>query len=119
MLVMLNTITCQLDEFELCYFRFTKNAKELSSLMRDRVVQPLDLAMYWIEHTIRHKGFRFETPTLKLYWFELYMLDIGCFVIITFVIFYLLMKSMFKFITNYKCNWYRKNDARKNRKKQE
>ncbi|KAJ3622263.1 hypothetical protein MTP99_002783 [Tenebrio molitor] len=99
--------------------RFTKNAKELSSLMRDRVVQPLDLAMYWIEHTIRHKGFRFETPTLKLYWFELYMLDIGCFVTITFVIFYLLMKSMFKFITNYKCNWYRKNDARKNRKKQE
>jgi glucuronosyltransferase len=99
--------------------RFSETAKKMSSLMRDRVVQPLDLAMYWIEYTIRHKGFRFEAPTLKLYWFELYMLDIGCFVIITFVIFYLLMKSMFKFITNYKCNWYRKNDARKNRKKQE
>ncbi|XP_068897587.1 UDP-glucosyltransferase 2-like isoform X2 [Tenebrio molitor] len=98
--------------------RFYKNAKKMSTLMRDRAVKPLDLAMYWIEHTIRHKGIRFEAPTLKLYWFEFYMLDIVCFFMLNFIILYLLMKCTFRFIRKYKCNNSPKeNNAMKSRKK--
>jgi glucuronosyltransferase len=100
--------------------RFSKNAKKMSTLMRDRAMKPLDLAMYWIEHTIRHKGIRFEAPSLKLYWFEVYMLDIVCFIIVNFIILYSLTKCTFKFVKYYKCNHcQKKHDAMKSRKKQQ
>lgn len=36
--------------------RYRDNVKKLSALFKDRPNDPLDLAVYWVEYVIRHKG---------------------------------------------------------------
>ncbi|KAJ8980274.1 hypothetical protein NQ317_005132 [Molorchus minor] len=56
--------------------KYKKNSKKLSSILRDRVVKPLDLAMYWVEYIGRHNGNPYsKNSALELYWFQLYLLD--------------------------------------------
>ncbi|XP_044271143.1 UDP-glucosyltransferase 2-like [Tribolium madens] len=83
--------------------KYSENARRMSTLMRDRVVRPLDLALYWIEYAIRHGGVRFETPVLKMYWYQVYMVDILCFLICTLFIMYMLVKLLCTFIQKEKC----------------
>ncbi|KAI9556580.1 UDP-glycosyltransferase 208A1 [Daphnia sinensis] len=36
--------------------RYKEKVKEMSALMRDQVVNPMDQAIYWIEYVVRHQG---------------------------------------------------------------
>ncbi|BES95203.1 glucuronosyltransferase [Nesidiocoris tenuis] len=48
--------------------RYKNNAKKLASLFNDRPVKPLDLAVYWCEYVINHKGApHLRKPTLAWY----------------------------------------------------
>ena len=38
------------------YFRYSKNAKEISKRYRDQPKLPLETAIYWVEYVARHKG---------------------------------------------------------------
>lgn len=61
--------------------------------MQDRPVKPLDLAMYWIEYVIRHGGApHLRTASLELKWYQRWMLDILCVVIILAIV---LLKTVF------------------------
>uniref|UniRef100_V5IAF1 UDP-glucuronosyltransferase n=1 Tax=Anoplophora glabripennis TaxID=217634 RepID=V5IAF1_ANOGL len=66
--------------------KYRKNAKRRSKLMRDRPVQSLDLARYWVEYVIRHGG----TPHLRvagvdLPWYKYLLLDVILFVVLASV----------------------------------
>lgn len=39
-----------------CIPRYNQRVKEVSALMRDHIVNPMDRAIYWIEYVVRHQG---------------------------------------------------------------
>nr|AVT42215.1 UDP-glucuronosyltransferase 40AC1 [Lissorhoptrus oryzophilus] len=57
--------------------KYKENAKRKSILMKDRQVQPLDDAIYWINYIIRHKGApHLRVASLDLAWYQYYLLDV-------------------------------------------
>ncbi|CAH4028510.1 UDP-glycosyltransferase UGT5-like [Pieris brassicae] len=57
-------------------------AKEVSKRFKDRPMNALDTAMFWLEYVIRHNGAPFmKNPALQLNWFEYTMLDVYSFVV--------------------------------------
>nr|XP_023012474.1 UDP-glucuronosyltransferase 2C1-like [Leptinotarsa decemlineata] len=57
--------------------KYRENAKKRSAIMHDRKVKPMDLATYWIEYIIRHKGApHLRVAALNLTWYQYYMVDI-------------------------------------------
>ncbi|XP_063921406.1 UDP-glycosyltransferase UGT5-like [Zophobas morio] len=75
---------------------YRNNAKRLSSMIKDRPIQPLELAMYWIEYTMRHSGMTFKPSSLYLYWFEMYMVDIACFLLINSLVVFLVIFGLMR-----------------------
>lgn len=63
---------------------------KLSKVFKDRLVPPLEEAVYWTEYVIRHRGAPQLTSAAKnLYWFQYYLIDIIlflCFLLIMLVI---------------------------------
>jgi len=65
------------------YFRFTENAKRMSTIFHDRPMSALDTAVYWVEYVIRHKGaHHLRTAAVKLTWYQYMLLDVILFLII-------------------------------------
>ncbi|CAG9854538.1 unnamed protein product [Phyllotreta striolata] len=69
--------------------RYMENVKERSELMRDRPVKPMDLAIYWIEYVIKHKGApHLRVGALDLTWYQYFLVDVaGLVIIILLVVF--------------------------------
>lgn len=62
--------------------KYRENIKERSKIMNDRVVNPLDEAVYWLEYVIRHKGaFHLRNGSMKLNWFQHHLFDVVLFYI--------------------------------------
>lgn len=70
--------------------RYKENISKRSSLLRDQPIPPLDLAVYWIEHVIKHKGAaHLQSAGIKLKWYQGYLLDVIAFLVaILSIIFY-------------------------------
>ncbi|KAJ3642482.1 hypothetical protein Zmor_025265 [Zophobas morio] len=80
------TLTEKLDEL-LNNPKYTKNAKKRSELFHDRLVGPMETAVYWVEYVIRHRG----APHLKvagvdLPWYKYMLLDVGVFILIVLLL---------------------------------
>ncbi|VEN63192.1 unnamed protein product [Callosobruchus maculatus] len=55
---------------------YKENAKRRSAIFHDRPVKPMDLATYWIEYVIRHKGAEhLRVAGNKLPWYQYFSLD--------------------------------------------
>lgn len=83
-----------------CY-RYRENVKMRSKLMHDQPIKPIDLAVYWIEFVIRHKGApHLRSAGLDLKWYQREMIDIICFLILAitalFIVFYITLKKILK-----------------------
>ncbi|KAJ3642479.1 hypothetical protein Zmor_025262 [Zophobas morio] len=70
------TLTQKLDEL-LNNPKYAKNAKKRSEIFHDRLVGPIETAVYWVEYVIRHRG----APHLKvagvdLPWYKYMLLDV-------------------------------------------
>lgn len=92
-------------------------ANVISSRYRDRPVDALKLAKFWIEYVIRHNGARFmRSPAVKLNYFQYYNWDVYTF-IFSFIgiVVYLIVKA-FKLLVNKLFN--RQTDVTKKHKKQ-
>ncbi|CAH1976932.1 unnamed protein product [Acanthoscelides obtectus] len=84
---------------------YKNSAKRYSELLKDRPVQPMDLAVYWVEHILRHKGGKHLRNTSKdLYWFQLYSVDILIFIFICVYLLYYIIKSVFKLTFKKNCS---------------
>ncbi|XP_012504301.1 PREDICTED: UDP-glucuronosyltransferase 1-3 isoform X2 [Propithecus coquereli] len=72
---------------------YKENIMRLSSLHKDRPVEPLDLAVFWVEFVMRHKGAPHLRPAAHdLTWYQYHSLDVIGFLLavvlaVTFVTF--------------------------------
>ncbi|XP_008570483.1 PREDICTED: UDP-glucuronosyltransferase 1-6 isoform X2 [Galeopterus variegatus] len=56
---------------------YKENIMHLSSLHKDRPIEPLDLAVFWIEFVMRHKGAPHLRPAAHdLTWYQYHSLDV-------------------------------------------
>ncbi|KAE8580563.1 hypothetical protein XENTR_v10024466 [Xenopus tropicalis] len=61
---------------------YKENIQRLSSLHRDRPVQPLDLAVHWVEFVMKHKGAPHLRPAAHdLNWIQYQSLDVMAFLL--------------------------------------
>ncbi|XP_050501769.1 UDP-glycosyltransferase UGT5-like [Diabrotica virgifera virgifera] len=66
--------------------KYRENAKIRSSLFHDRPMKPLDLAVYWTEFVIRHKGaHHLRVAALDLRWYQYLLVDVIA--VVTIIIF--------------------------------
>jgi hypothetical protein len=77
---------------------YTKNAKSRSKVFRDRLVSPLDTAIYWVEYVIRHGGApHLRVAGLDLPWYQYFLLDVIVVVsVATLVVLFVLYQSIKK-----------------------
>ncbi|KAF7270323.1 hypothetical protein GWI33_016722 [Rhynchophorus ferrugineus] len=62
--------------------RVQEKAKELSSRFRDRLVPPLDTAVYWVEHVARYKGARhMRSAAVDMPFYQYLLLDVIAFLL--------------------------------------
>ncbi|XP_018563256.1 UDP-glucuronosyltransferase 2B7-like [Anoplophora glabripennis] len=77
--------------------KYSRNAKEFSNVLKDQMAKPLDVAMFWIEYVIRHGGApHLRNAAIELYWFQLYLLDVICFIVLCVVAFYYVAKLLLR-----------------------
>ncbi|XP_066089507.1 UDP-glucuronosyltransferase 1A7-like isoform X4 [Saccopteryx bilineata] len=56
---------------------YKENIMRLSSLHKDRPIEPLDLAVFWVEYVMRHKGAPHLRPAAHdLTWYQYHSLDV-------------------------------------------
>nr|CAD7414723.1 unnamed protein product [Timema poppensis] len=66
---------------------YLKNAKRISKIYLDQPKPPMDLAVYWTEYVIRHKGApHLRSAALDLNWFQLHLLDVAAVLILILAI---------------------------------
>ncbi|VEN50798.1 unnamed protein product [Callosobruchus maculatus] len=74
---------------------YRNNAKKYSELLKDRPIQPMELAMYWVDHILRNKGGRHLRNSSKdLYWFQLYPVDVIIFIFMCVYLIFVTTKSI-------------------------
>nr|CAI5848165.1 unnamed protein product [Callosobruchus analis] len=79
--------------------RYRNNAKMYSELLKDRPIQPMQLAIYWVEHILRNKGGRHLRNNSKdLYWFQLYPVDVIIFIFMCVYLVFVITKSILSLV---------------------
>lgn len=68
---------------------------ELSAIHRDRPIEPLDLAVFWTEFVMRHKGAdHLRSAAHDLNWIQYHSLDvIGFLIVILVTVIFVTVKS--------------------------
>lgn len=76
-------------------FSYKENIMRLSSLHKDRPIEPLDLAVFWVEYVMRHKGAPHLRPAAHdLTWYQYHSLDvIGFLLAIVLTVAFIIFKS--------------------------
>lgn len=82
-------------------FRYRDNVRARSLLLRDQNIPPLEKAVYWVEHVIKHKGaIHLKSEAQNLKWHEVLLLDVAAFFIFTIFLFCFIVKLIFQLIFN-------------------
>uniref|UniRef100_A0A452FQM3 UDP-glucuronosyltransferase n=1 Tax=Capra hircus TaxID=9925 RepID=A0A452FQM3_CAPHI len=74
---------------------YKENIMRLSRLHKDRPIEPLDLAVFWVEFVMRHKGASHLRPAAHdLTWYQYHSLDvIGFLLAITLTVIFITFKA--------------------------
>ena len=80
--------------------------KRMSDRSKDRVLSPLDQAIWWVEYVLRHNGATHLRPaTLDLHWSQYLLLDVAMFVTtvlcITIFVVFKMGKILFKLCSDH------------------
>ena len=72
--------------------KFAEAAKEVGSTLNDQITRPLDRAIWWVEHVMRHPTmYAGKSPVHKLYWHQYFLLDVlAVYAVILYIIFQIL-----------------------------
>ncbi|XP_046972412.1 UDP-glucosyltransferase 2-like [Vanessa cardui] len=79
---------------------FRENVVKLRNTMRDQPLSPLERAVWWTEHVLRHKGAaHLRSPAAEMDWTEYYAIDLillllGSFVIILLILTFVIHKVL-------------------------
>ncbi|XP_063921443.1 UDP-glucosyltransferase 2-like isoform X1 [Zophobas morio] len=89
--------------------RYRENSQRRSRLMHDQPLKPIDAAVYWVEHVIRHRGTpHFKSAGLNVKWYQREMVDIFLFlhvmVTVMLLVFYTTVKNVLNLIDKKKAN---------------
>ncbi|CAH1375667.1 hypothetical protein MTP99_017076 [Tenebrio molitor] len=82
---------------------YRENIQIRSKLMKDRPLKPIDSAVYWVEHVIRHKGApHLRSAGLDLKWYQREMIDLFGFLTLVSLtmslVLYIILKKIVKCI---------------------
>ena len=73
--------------------KYTENAIKYGSVLNDQITRPLDRAIWWIEHIMRHPFmYQGKSPVHKLYWFQYFLLDVIAFYLFIIYIVFKIIK---------------------------
>lgn len=74
---------------------YKENIMRLSRLHKDRPIEPLDLAVFWVEFVMRHKGASHLRPAAHdLTWYQYHSLDvIGFLLAVTLTVIFITFKA--------------------------
>ena len=82
--------------------KYTKAAQSIGSIMNDQMTRPLDRAVWWIEHIMRHPdAYQRKSPVHRLSWYQYFLLDV---IALYLFIIYLTFKIV-KIILKFMCCW--------------
>lgn len=101
MLLFLEFYTCFYQLILLISCRYRENVKRQSEKFNDRIVSPLNTAVYWVQYVLRHKDGldQLKPASMELSWYQYLLLDvmIAIFLMIssTVLIFYLAIKFLY------------------------
>ncbi|XP_050503699.1 UDP-glycosyltransferase UGT5-like [Diabrotica virgifera virgifera] len=67
--------------------KYTENAKLRSRLMHDRIVKPMDTAVYWVEYVVRNKGApHLRVGAVNMPFYKYFLLDVIALFVLAFSI---------------------------------
>ncbi|CAG9853563.1 unnamed protein product [Phyllotreta striolata] len=82
--------------------KYRDNVNIRSTLMRDVPIKPLDLAVYWVEYVIKHKGApHLRIAGLDLAWYQYYLLDVIFLITFVFSLVLLFIYYALKFLLKF------------------
>ena len=71
----------------------------MSRLMKDELVPAKDVAVYWVEHVLRHGGTsHLQSSAKNMPFYQQYLLDIWLFLLILFSLIFLIVIKLFGWI---------------------
>ncbi|KAK8724695.1 hypothetical protein OTU49_011227 [Cherax quadricarinatus] len=80
--------------------KYKENVLRMSVPLRDQPVSPTELAVFWTEYVIRHRGApQLRSPAAQLSWVEFLMLDIIFLLHLAMIILLFILRRIFRVIT--------------------
>ena len=87
---------------------YKTNAQKASAIMKDDVMLPVQRAAHWIEHVTRFGSDHLRSPGLDLHWYQYWMIDALCFLLIIFTaVMYFFVKITFKIFQLFKILFFK------------
>ena len=70
--------------FDICFclllYSYRENATRVSNSLKDQLVPSKDLAIYWVEHVLRHGGTKhLQSSAKEMPFYQIYLIDIWLF----------------------------------------
>nr|XP_022921064.1 UDP-glucuronosyltransferase 1-2-like [Onthophagus taurus] len=95
--------------------KFIQAIKFKSDLYRDQPMNPMDKAVYWIEHVIKHKGAKhLRVKGIDLPWYQYYLLDVFLFIGLVIIIVLSFVYYSLKYCCKYICYCSKKRKVKTN-----
>ena len=76
---------------------YKEKVTDLGSLLVDQIDKPLDRAIWWIEHLIRHPSLasHMRSPVHNLTWYQYYLLDVFALIVsVTLTVLFIFYKIL-------------------------
>ncbi|XP_046967663.1 UDP-glucosyltransferase 2-like [Vanessa cardui] len=93
--------------------KFNQRVKKLSEAWHDRPISAMDSAVYWAEFAAQHHNFTFRTAAADVPLYQYLCLDILSVLIVLFLIFIGILKTLLKCIFTSKSSLQRSNKSKK------
>ncbi|KAK8724733.1 hypothetical protein OTU49_017491, partial [Cherax quadricarinatus] len=80
--------------------KYKENVLRMSVPLRDQPVPPTELAVFWTEYVIRHKGApQLRSPAAQLSWVEFLMLDVIFILHLAVIVLLFILRRIIRVIT--------------------
>nr|XP_053653820.1 UDP-glycosyltransferase UGT5-like [Cherax quadricarinatus] len=80
--------------------KYKENVLRMSLSMRDQPISPTELAVFWTEYVIRHRGApQLRSPAAQLSWVEFLMLDVIFILHLAMIVLLFILRRIFEVTT--------------------